>query len=188
MIKRFLFDTIQSIALALGIFAIVYFLLLQPHEVRGRSMEPNFQDSEYLLTDKLSYKFGTPKRGDVIVFKAPPTRQEEFIKRIVATPGDTISIKEGKVFISTKNINNKRLEEYYLGQNSPTFGGPIFSEGEKNTLGKEEYFVLGDNRTHSQDSRYFGVIRKADIIGKAWLIYWPPSKAGFVERIIYAGF
>lgn len=183
MIKRFLFDTIQSIALALGIFAIVYFLLLQPHEVRGRSMEPNFQDSEYLLTDKLSYKIGAPKRGDVIVFKAPPTRQDEFIKRIVGIPGDNVSVSNGKVF-----INEKRLEEYYLGENSPTFGGPITQEGEKITLSQDEFFVLGDNRTHSQDSRYFGVIHKGDIIGKAWLVYWPPPKAGFVERIIYAGF
>lgn len=183
MLRKFLFEAVQSIALALGIFAIVYLLLLQPHEVRGRSMEPNFQDREYLLTDKLSYKLGEPKRGDVIVFKVPPTRQEEFIKRIIAVSGDAISVSDGKVF-----INDKRLNEYYLGENLLTFAGPIIQEGEKVTLGRDEYFVLGDNRTHSQDSRYFGVIKKGDIIGKAWLIYWPPAKVGFVQRIIYAGF
>ena len=183
MVKKFLFDTIQSVALALGIFAIVYFIFLQPHEVKGKSMEPNFQDKEYLLTDKFSYKIGAPKRGEVIVFAAPPTRQEEFIKRIIGLPGDTVSIKDGGVL-----VNDKQLQEGYLPQTTLTFGGSTLHEGEKIALANNEYFVLGDNRSHSQDSRYFGVIKRSDILGKAWLIYWPPKKVGFVRQVIYAGF
>lgn len=183
MIRRFLFDTVQSVALALGIFATVYLFLLQPHEVRGRSMEPNFQDGEYLLTDKLSYKIGSPKRGDVIVFAAPPTKEEDFIKRIVGVSGDTVSVKNGRV-----TINDKELEEGYLPDTTLTFGGSILGEGDKITLGENEYFVLGDNRSHSQDSRYFGKIKRGDIVGKAWLIYWPPKQFGFVRGITYAGF
>ena len=180
---RFLLDTIQSVALSLGIFATVYLFLLQPHEVRGKSMEPNFQDKEYLLTDKVSYKIGDPKRGDVIIFSAPPTRQEEFIKRIIGLPGDTITISNGRVF-----INDKELREGYLIDTTPTFGGSSLQEGDKIILGKNEYFVLGDNRPHSQDSRYFGKIIEDDILGKAWLIYWPPQNFGFVKRAVYGGF
>lgn len=182
MVKRFLFDTIQSVALALGIFATVYLFLLQPHEVHGRSMEPNFKDGEYLLTDKLSYKIGTPRRGDVIVFAAPPTREEDFIKRIVGVPGDTVSVQNGRV-----RINDNELKEGYLPDTTLTFGGPVLTEGDKITLKGSEYFVLGDNRSHSQDSRYFGVIQKGDILGKAWLVYWPPKQFGFVRGITYAG-
>ncbi|MBI3289955.1 signal peptidase I [Candidatus Microgenomates bacterium] len=182
MIKRFLFDTVQSVALALGIFATVYLFLLQPHEVRGRSMEPNFTDGEYLLTDKLSYKIDTPKRGDVIVFAAPPSREEDFIKRIIAVPGDTVWVENGKV-----HINDRELTEGYLPATTMTFEGPILGESEKVTLAADEYFVLGDNRSHSQDSRYFGIIKKGDILGKAWLVYWPPKQFGFVRRITYAG-
>ena len=183
MVKQFLLDTVQSVALALGIFAIVYFIFLQPHEVRGKSMEPNFQDGEYLLTDKFSYKIGKPGRGDVIVFAAPPTREEDFIKRIIGVSGDTITVKEGKI-----QINDHELKEGYLPDTTLTFGGPILHEGEKVTLKDNQYFVLGDNRSHSQDSRYFGTINRSDIVGRAWLIYWPPKDVGFVRRIIYAGF
>lgn len=182
-LKKFLFEVLQTIALALGIFAIVYLFLLQPHQVRGRSMEPNFSDGEYLLTDKLSYRIRSQKRGDVVVFAAPPTRQDDFIKRIVGMPGENISIKNGKVW-----LNGKELTENYLPSTTLTFGGPALAEEKELILGEDEYFVLGDNRGHSSDSRVWGAIRKKDIVGRAWFIYWPPGRVGLIPGVSYAGF
>lgn len=146
-------------------------------------MVPNFADGEYLLTDKVSYRTGSPKRGDVIVFAAPPTRNEDFIKRIVALPGETISIKEGKI-----SINGKLLDESYLPQATNTLPGLFLSEGGSATLGSDEYFVMGDNRDHSSDSRTWGPIKRKDIVGRAWVVYWPPQDAGPVPTVSYAGF
>ena len=97
MFKRlgtFFLDILQTIVLALAIFMVVYFFLMQPHQVRGSSMFPNFKDGEYLLTDKISYRLSNPKRGDVIVFEAPPNRREDFIKRIIGLPGEEITLKQ----------------------------------------------------------------------------------------------
>ncbi len=182
-LRSFLFEVLQTVALALGIFAIVYLFLLQPHQVRGHSMDPNFYDGEYLLTDKLSYRIGEPKRGDVVVFAAPPTRNEDFIKRIVGLPGDTIAIKAGKVW-----LNDKELQENYLPATILTFGGPFLSEEKIFTLGQDEYFMFGDNRGHSSDSRFWGPIKKEDIIGRAWIVYWPPNKIGIIPRVSFANF
>lgn len=146
-------------------------------------MVPNFQDGEFLLTDKFSYRIGNPKRGDVVIFSAPPNRQEDFIKRIVALPGERVSVQSGKMF-----INGKALAEGYLPSDFRTEPGTYFAEGKTITLGADEFFVLGDNRGHSLDSRSFGPIRKNDIVGRAWLVYWPPGKAGFVPTVTYAGF
>ena len=182
-LRSFLFEVLQTVALALGIFAIVYLFLLQPHQVRGHSMDPNFYDGEYLLTDKLSYRIGEPKRGDVVVFAAPPTRNEDFIKRIVGVPGDTIAIRAGKVW-----LNEKELKENYLPETTMTFAGPFLSEEKILTLAKDEYFMLGDNRGHSSDSRFWGPIKKEDIVGRAWIVYWPPSKIGIIPRVSFANF
>lgn len=146
-------------------------------------MIPNFQDGEFLLTDKFSYRIGAPKRGDVVIFSAPPNRQEDFIKRIVALPGERISVQNGKTF-----VNGKPLAEGYLPSDFRTEPGAYLTEGETMTLGPEEYLVLGDNRGHSLDGRAFGPIKEDDIVGRAWVVYWPPPKAGFVPTVTYAGF
>lgn len=181
-IGKFLLSTLEQVVFAVAIFMIIYLFFLQPHQVDGLSMIPSFQDGEYLLTDKISYKFTSPKRGDVIVFAAPPDRQRDFIKRIIATPGERVSLKEGKVF-----INDKQIQEAYLEPSLPTSGGPALGGGEFLSLKEEEYFVLGDNRTHSSDSRTFGIIKKQDIIGRAWVVYWPPTKLRIIPTISYAG-
>lgn len=180
-LRKFLFDVLQTVALSLGIFAIVYLFLLQPHQVKGHSMDPNFTDGEFLLTDKISYRFQSPKRGDVIVFAAPPARQEDFIKRIIGLPGEGISIKDGKLFVS-----GGELKEAYLPKSSLTFGGQFLLEGKEFRLKENEYFVLGDNRNHSSDSRIWGTINKEDIVGRAWLIYWPPPKVSLIPRPAYS--
>lgn len=177
------FDIIQTIVLALAIFMIAYLFVLQPHQVKGLSMFPNFEDREYLLTEKVSYRFGEPKRGDVIVFEAPVSRKDDYIKRILALPGETIAIIDSKVY-----VNEKPLPEPYLPADFRTQGGAFLSEGKRVTLGPQEYFAVGDNRDHSSDSRAWGPIKKSDIVGRAWIVYWPPKQGGAIPGASYPGF
>lgn len=143
-------------------------------------MYPNFHDKEYLLTDKISYRFSQPKRGDVIIFKAPKNEEYEYIKRIVGLPREKIRISEGKIF-----INNKQINESYLPLEYQTRSGTFWPENQAIPLPENEYFVLGDNRSHSSDSRDWGSVRRENIIGKAWFRYWPPDKIGIIEEVEY---
>lgn len=184
LLKRigvFFLDIIQVIVFAVAIFLFVYLLILQPHKIKGASMMPNFPDGEYLLTDKVTYRFQEPERGDVIVFQPPNSRSgEEFIKRIVGIPGDTIAIRENKVY-----IDNEELEESYIPEDVLTIGGAFVSGGKGIIVPTESYFVLGDNREHSSDSRSWGFVEKEKITGRAWLVYWPPSEAGVIRSPEY---
>jgi signal peptidase I len=174
-IGAFFLDIIETVVLALAIFVLVYLFLVQPHQVRGNSMFPNFHDGEYLLTNKLSYRLGEPKRGDVIVFKAPKNEEYDYIKRIVGVPGDKLTIKGGHVY-----LNDQLLKEAYLPADFTTSGGSFLREGEEFTIPAGEYLVLGDNRSHSSDSREWGDVPVENIIGKAWLRYWPFNRVGLI--------
>lgn len=174
-------DVLQTIVLALAIFMIVYLFLFQPHQVKGHSMDPNFIDGEYLLTDKLSNKFHKLKRGDVVVFEAPINRREDYIKRIIGLPGENITLNGGRIL-----INGRSLEEKYLPKSLRTSPGVFLSENLTFSLGPEEYIVFGDNRDNSSDSRSWGPIKKKDVVGRAWLIYWPPKLWGTVPGEEYA--
>lgn len=143
-------------------------------------MIPNFPDGEYLLTDKVTYRFNEPKRGDVVVFEAPTNNGDEFIKRIVGLPGNKVSIKNGFVF-----INGEKLTESYLSNEIYTSAGSFSQEGKDVLVPENEFFVLGDNRPHSSDSRAFGFIGKDKITGRAWFIYWPLQKAGIIQGVEY---
>lgn len=182
MFKRlgaFFLDILEVIVLAVGIFLIVYLLILRPHKIKGASMEPNFPDGEYLLTEKVSYYLNDPQRGDVVVFK-PPISDDEFIKRIVGLPEETISLKGGKIY-----INGKLLKEDYIADIVFTNPGSFLSEGEEYKIPQELYFVIGDNRPHSSDSRMWGPIDEKSMAGRSWVVYWPPKEAGKVETPNY---
>ncbi len=144
-------------------------------------MQPNFPNGEYLLTDKITYRFHEPKRGDVIVFKPPVNPNEEFIKRIIGLPGETVSINRGKIY-----INGKLLPETYLKDTVVTSGEDFLTEGKQYTVPAGKYFVCGDNRPVSSDSRSWGPITKAEITGRAWLIYYPFPNFGTVKDTSYA--
>src|SRR3972149_10809430 len=135
----FFLDILEVLVFAVAIFLFIYLLVLQPHKIKGASMDPNFFDGEYLLTDKVTYRFGEPKRGDVIVFKAPTGDGDEFIKRIIGLPGDTVSVKNGAVYVDGKGLN-----EDYIPEISPTYGGSFLQENEPFTVQENSYFVLGD--------------------------------------------
>lgn len=184
MLKKlgaFFLDILEVVVFAIAIFLFIYLLVLQPHKIKGDSMQPNFPDGEFLLTDKLSYRFGQPKRGDIIVFEAPVAQGEEYIKRIIGLPGEKVSIKEGNVY-----INGKRLEESYLRSTVYTQGGTFLADNQDYTVKAGEFFVMGDNRIASSDSRSWGAVRKEKITGRAWIIYWPPEKTGIVKATTYS--
>lgn len=175
-VSAFILDLLQTVVLAFAIFLIIYLFLAQPHQVKGESMFPNFNDNEYLLTNKLSYRFGQPSRGDVVIFAAPPDPTEDYIKRIVGIPGDRVMVRDNKVY-----LNGELLKEDYLPRDAITSPGPYMSDGKEIIVGENEYVVFGDNRTNSSDSRKWGPVKREKIVGKAWFAYWPPNKVGLVR-------
>lgn len=176
----FFLDILQVLIFAVSIFLFIYLLVLQPHKIKGASMEPNFHDGEFLLTDKVTYRFNEPQRGDVVVFKAPPDEANEFIKRIIAVPGERVKVEGGKVF-----INGQQLTEEYLEPGLATLSGSVLAEGQEYIVPEGQYVMLGDNRNHSLDSRNIGFIGKEKITGRAWLLYWPINEAGVVKAPNY---
>ena len=182
-------DIIETIVVAAAIFVIVYLFLLQPHQVKGGSMEPNYHDGEYILTDKVSYRFSQPKRGDIIIFKSPTNTDLDFIKRIIALPGEEIEVKEGKITIFNDQYKDGFVLEEHYNTNKPTTvekdGQGYLIEGVKKKVNAGSYIVFGDNRSQSFDSRSWGEVPKGNIIGKAWLRYWPLNKIGFVKHPRY---
>ncbi len=183
MFKRlgtFFVDVFEVVVFAVGIFFFIYLLIMRPHKIDGQSMMPNFPDSEYLLTEKVSYYTRSPIRGDVVVFTPPVTNLDEYIKRVVAIPGETIMIKGGSVY-----INNELLGEPYLDSSVYTQPGAFLTEGMEYQVPEGKYIVMGDNRANSSDSRYWGPIAKKAMSGRAWVIYWPLKLSGVVERPIY---
>lgn len=182
-IGSFILDFIQSIVLALAVFVLLYLFVAQPNEVKGSSMVPNFVDKEFLLTEKLSYQFGDPQRGDVIVFKAPasePCAAEEceYIKRVIGIPGDRIMVKEGQIY-----LNGELLEQTFLPDGVLTDPGQFSQEGVEQIIPEDQYLCLGDNRKHSRDGREFGPIKKNLIVGKAFFKYWPVSAVGLIPAV-----
>src|SRR3989344_4711915 len=176
MFKRlgaFFLDILEVIVFAVGIFFFVYLLIMRPHKIKGQSMHPNFPDSEYLLTEKVTYYLRDPQRGDVVVFTPPVSETDEFIKRVIALPGETVAIRGGRVF-----INGKLLEEPYLAESLATGTGSFLEEGREYTVPEGQYFVMGDNRPNSADSRFWGPVTKKKMSGRAWVIYWPLNLAG----------
>ncbi len=170
--RKFLVSILEILEVALiaviSVFLIRTFLV-QPFLVSGESMAPNFSNGDYLLVDELTYRFRLPERGEVAVFKYTQGGQVYFIKRVIGLPGEEVKIQEGKIVIfNDENPEGLILKEPYLPMGLATLGG-----GDKVSLGKDEYFVLGDNRSASFDSRSWGVVHKKDIVGLARLRLWP---------------
>lgn len=184
-IANFVLDIFETLVIALSIFLVVYLFLLQPHQVNGKSMEPNFQTGDYVLTDKISYRFGTPQRGDVVVFHAPASANCpqgtgcDFIKRVIALPNETVEVRNGQFY-----INSSPLNEDYIPSTTTTEAGQ-FIRNNSVTLKSDEYFVIGDNRPYSSDSRAWGPIDKSMIVGKAFFRYWPPESMGTIKSAEY---
>ena len=169
-------EMVRALIIALAIILPVRFFLVQPFYVRGASMEPNFHDKEYLVIDEISYRFNPPARGDSIVFRYPVDPSQFFIKRVVGLPGEAVTVKDNNVFIKNKDGEKKLDESAYLPAGLATVGNVSY------TLAEDEYFILGDNRMWSKDSREFGPVKKKFIIGRTWLRGWPLYRVGFIEQ------
>ncbi len=166
-------ELIETLLLTLVIFLLIRFAV-QNFRIEGFSMEPNFHDGQFLLVNKLIYALQPPQRGDVIIFRYPNNPSRDFIKRIIGLPGDKVEVVDGRVL-----INNEALPETYpLNEGSYSYGPVV--------VGADEYFVLGDNRNNSSDSHSWGMLPAKDIIGKAWVSYWPPQMIGLVPSYSYA--
>lgn len=166
-ISQFVFNTIEAVVIALALSIIFYLFIATPHEVIGRSMAPNFESGEYLIGNKIGYKFSKPERGDVIIFQYD--NNNDYIKRIVGLPNETISIQNGYIYINSQKLD----ESSYLDSSVLTRGGDYLQEGTVVEIPDSHYFVFGDNRSNSSDSRDFGSIERQQIKGKAWLVYFP---------------
>lgn len=174
------FDFLQGIVVILAIMVMIYLFIMSPQEINGASMEPSFHNGEYILTNKIEYKLRDPKRGDVVIFKSPRNKDIDYIKRIIGEPGDRVGLKEGSFY-----VNGAKLDETYLSPGTYVSGGNYLREGSEIIVSEGRYFVSGDNRGHSSDSREFGPVPKEDFIGKAFFRYWPFSEAGVIAAPVY---
>ena len=163
-----------TVLIAVAVFAVLR-LTVQSYTVVMSSMEPNFQEGECIMVNKVCYHSSGPRRGDVIVFNPPFDSPHPFIKRVIGLPGDIVEIRDEKVFVDDIPLE----EEYVMAPPDYTMPATQVPEG--------QYFVLGDNRNNSNDSHSGWTVPRNNIIGRAWFVYWPPSRWGLVKHYSYPG-
>ncbi|TSC92194.1 MAG: signal peptidase I [Candidatus Berkelbacteria bacterium Licking1014_96] len=169
-----IFDYLRTALVIVVGLLLIYYLVAQVFVIKGVSMDPNFADGELILVNRLSYYFISPSRGDSVVFIFPGTRSDRYIKRIIALPRETVQISNNEI-----KINGRRLKEDYLPADFKTLGETNLK------LKNDQFFVLGDNRELSNDSRVWGSLEKDKIIGRAQFIFYPFSKIKWLERASY---
>jgi len=165
---RFIFDFLKVFVIAVAIIVPIRLFLFQPFVVTGDSMQPNFIDGDYLIIDEITYRFRNPERGDVLVLRFPNDPSQFFIKRIIGLPGERVVVQNGSVAIVDQTEQRRvTLNEEYLPRQNQTFGNIDL------VLAEDEYFVLGDNRLSSSDSRIWGTLKRKNIIGRAFIRAFP---------------
>lgn len=176
-------EMIQVLAVSLAIIIPVRWFLIQPFYVQGASMEPNFFDHEYLIIDELTYRIGNPSRGDVVVFHYPNDPKQFFIKRVIGMPGETVEISDGKIRIYNATHPNGMLldESAYLDQDFTAASQTV-------TLKADQYYLLGDNRSSSLDSRFFGPVTRKHIVGRVWVRGYPVDRWKHFNEQTYPNF
>lgn len=182
-VGSFFIEIVKIFILAIVVILPIRMFLFQPFFVQGASMEPNFEDGQYLIINELGYKetdlrvakvhsFKEISRGEVIVFRYPLNPKQFFIKRVIGLPGERIKVSKGFVYIYNEvNPNGFKLEENYLPEGLLTKGDNDYA------IKEDEYFVMGDNRNHSSDSRMWGPIKDNNVIGRVLLRAWPLNSA-----------
>jgi len=168
---RFLRDVLETLVLAIILFLAINAVSARIR-VDGSSMVPTLTNGQFVIVNRLTYKLGDPDHGDVVVFDYPRDPEQEYIKRIIGLPGDTVEMNSGHVY-----INGQIIEEPYIAAAARSTG--------EWTVPSDHVFVLGDNRNNSQDSRNFGSVSTDNIIGKALVIYWPPTDWGIISHPDY---
>ena len=167
----FIWEILKIVIIALVIVIPIRYFLFQPFIVKGQSMEPNFENSNYLIVDELSFRFRDPQRGEVVVFRYPRNVSQRFIKRIIGLPGDKIEVKAGSIMVNDQVLD----ESKYLPSGVQTPGNI------QTSLNENEYFVLGDNRISSFDSRQWGLLPRKNIIGRVLIRAWPITTLTKIE-------
>lgn len=176
----FIWETVKVVIISLAIIVPIRYFLIQPFFVKGASMEPTFDDGNYILIDEISYRFGHPQRGDIIVFRYPLDRSQFFIKRVIGLPEETLEVKDNHIIIYNQMYPaGFTLNEDYLSADQQTLGSFRIK------LDPNEYFVMGDNRTRSSDSRIWGPVNRALITGRVFFRAWPPSEFGGFSKVNY---
>jgi len=189
---HFIWDLMKVVIIALLIILPVRYFLIKPFYVKGASMEPSFYDDEYLIINEITYglhipfsggriyPLGHPQRGDIIVFRYPKDPSQYFIKRVIALPGETVEIKDHQVYVLSPSGKKQLLDEAsYLPNYINTVGDRTW------TLNFDEYYVMGDNREFSLDSRVFGPVNREMIVGKVWLRGWPVWRLTLFPEVDY---
>ncbi len=168
-VARFFVDIIETLVFSLLLFAIINTLTARIR-VDGQSMEPTLHSNEFVIVNRLAYRLGQPKIGDVIVFHPPTDPEQEYIKRVIGLPGDEVVISHQQV-----KVNGRLLEEPYIASPPRYESSWMVPEG--------ALFVLGDNRNNSSDSHSWGTVPLRNVVGKAVIVYWPPADWGMVEHV-----
>lgn len=169
----FVMEIMETVVFVGSLFIVVYLFILQPNQIKGASMEPTFYNGNYIFTSKITYKLRQPHRGDIVVFHSPKNRDIEFIKRVIGLSGDTILVENNEVY-----VNGVLLKEKYISSKTTLIPGSFVQDGIPIEVPKGQYFVMGDNRPRSSDSREFGTIAKDSIVGHVFYRYFPTDKIG----------
>jgi signal peptidase I len=181
-----LLEIVETLALTLIIFLVIQTFVAQPYKVQQQSMEHTLEPDQYVLVDKLTPRFDTYKRGDIVVFTPPPDWIQEdgtpFIKRVIGLGGDRVEIKDGDVFINDTKISEKYI---YAQPDDPPQPTTVPGDQEAWVVPPGELFLMGDHRANSADSRTFGPVPVSSVIGRAWLRYWPINVFGILHTPTY---
>lgn len=177
-ILAFFLDSAETLTTSLAIFLILYLFVGQHSQVKGMSMFPNLFNNDSLVVSKISYELGSPLRGDVVVFVAPQAPEDEFVKRVIGIPGDTVEIRGGQVY-----INGKVEPASYLPAGMQTVSGKFMREGKPIKIPDGFYLVMGDNRLASSDSREWGLVPRKNIVGKVVFRFWPANEFGKINQV-----
>ena len=168
----------HSILVALVLTLIIRTFVMQAFKIPSGSMRPTLMEGDKLFVNKFIYRFREPQRGDIIVFKYPEDPKKDFIKRLVAFEGETVEIREGKIYVDGKALDDAKTFGRFYYYNHDPFGGP----SEKIKIPENSFYVLGDNSGNSTDSRFWGFVPRKNLVGKAMFRWWPPKRIGAVER------
>lgn len=176
-VLEFVMDILETVTFVGSLFIVVYLFIVQPNEIRGASMDTTFHNGQYILTNKLAYKFGQPDVGEIVVFQSPDNQDIDFIKRIIGIEGDRIMVRNGQVF-----LNGNPIPEEYAQKPTTLVEGGFLVDGIEVTVPPGHVFVMGDNRPRSSDSRVFGPVPLQNVIGQVFFRYFPADSLGTIQN------
>ena len=174
--KQIVKETIETVVIAFILAMVIRTFVVQAFKIPSGSMRPTLEVGDRILVSKFIYRFNEPRRGDVIVFRSTEDAKKDFIKRLAGKGGETIEIRDGKIYINDNPADSSELNSKYY-YNRDRYG----AEGQKVYIPENNYYALGDNSASSRDSRYWGFVPKKNLLGKAFLIYWPVNRIRMIK-------